>query len=136
VVFRDVAGVLVPLASLRASGTGSAFARGHGASFIDYQGPAHQLLAMTGFDCMRSHRIIIDLREAEAASLPRETVAHHGDGIYGNSMIGKEILHIGFVRCVRKISHKKLLHVTLLLVTGGCSRETPGGTERQDRKAD
>jgi hypothetical protein len=51
-------------------------------------------------------------------------------------VIGKEVLHVCFICSVRKISHKKLLHVTLLLVNGGCSRETPGGTERQDRKAD
>jgi hypothetical protein len=51
-------------------------------------------------------------------------------------MIGKEILHIRFIRCVRKIPHEKLLHFTLLLVNGGCSRETPGGTERKDRRTD
>ena len=85
---------------------------------------------MAGLNRVRGYRIVIDFREAEAAGLARETVPHDGDGIYGNSMIGKEILHIRFIRCVRKIPHEKLLHVTLLLVNGGCSRETPGGTER------
>jgi hypothetical protein len=51
-------------------------------------------------------------------------------------MIGKEILHFCLVCRVRKISHKKLLHFKLLPGTGDCSRETPGGTERQDRRAD
>jgi len=85
---------------------------------------------MTNLDGLGCGGIVTDFREAETAGLARETVPHDGNGIYGNSMIGKELLHIRFIRCIRKIPYEKFLHFTLLLVTGGCSREAPGGTER------
>ncbi len=85
---------------------------------------------MTRLHCVRGHGVVIDFGETETTRLTREAVPHHSDGIDGNSMIGKEILHVRFVRGIWKIPHEKLLHFTLLLVNGGYSRETPGGTER------
>lgn len=129
---------LVAFAALGASARTSAFAGGHGAGFVDHQRPAHQVQSMADFDSLGSQGIVVDFDKSKAPSLACETIAHNGDGVDRNSMIGKELLDLGFVRRIRKISDKKLFHFKFLLKLEAAAkrhrarvRDLNGGTDQQ-----
>src|SRR5580693_2682272 len=96
----------------------AAFARRHRTGFIHHHCSAHQILAVARVHRALRRRVVADLDKTKTASLPRETVTHDGYRIDRHAIIAKEVLHIRFVRRVREVSYKELLHLTLLTVTG------------------
>jgi hypothetical protein len=55
----------------------SAFTRG--ARFVHHNIAAHEILAVQALNGSVSFFVVVDLDEAEAAGLPRKSVAHQGD---------------------------------------------------------
>src|SRR5581483_2386298 len=96
----------------------TAFARSHGTGFVHHQSAAHQILAVAHIDGPLGRGVIVNFHEPEAPDLAGEAVAHNHHRVHVDTCISKEILKIRLVRGVQQISYEKLLHRTLLTVTG------------------
>lgn len=68
------------------------FARCHWARFVDYDGAAHQVLAMAGINGTLRGGIVTDFHKTKPTSLSSETIAHDGYRIDRHAILGKEIL--------------------------------------------
>jgi hypothetical protein len=69
----------------------TAFARDHGAGFVDHQGTSHQVAAVACFDGTIRCRVVVNFNEPESASLACETVTHHVHAVDGNTRLREEI---------------------------------------------
>ncbi len=100
---RDDRSLAVP-ASAPASGAARTSAFFHGTGFIDYQGPAHKLLSITGFDRVLDIRIL-HFSKAKSSGFVRKPVAHYTYGTGVNSLLLEPRSQICFGCAVGKIAN-------------------------------
>jgi hypothetical protein len=84
----------------------AAFARNHGASFVDHQSAAQEVAPIARFNCAVCGRVVVDFDESESAGLTCKTIAHHIHAIHGDTRLRKEIRYIGFGSRIREIAYK------------------------------
>ena len=92
----------------------AAFALSHRTRFVHHHRSSHELFVMARIDRLLGSRVVVCFDEAEASSLPGKAVAHDRHRIHIHACVCEEILDIRFVRTVREIPHKKLLHGALI----------------------
>src|SRR5690242_8035103 len=94
----------------------SALAGSHRPSFVHHQRSTQQLLAIATVHGSLRRGVIVNFDKPKTAGLPGKAIAHDSYRVHRDPLIGEEVLHIRFIRRIRKIPHEKLLHSQTLLL--------------------
>jgi hypothetical protein len=86
-----------------ASTSAVSLARHHGARFVHYHCPTHQIAAVASFDGVVRSSVIVDFDESKAAGFSSKSVAHHVHAVHGDPGLRKEIRYIGLRRRIREV---------------------------------
>jgi hypothetical protein len=81
-------------------------ARHHRASFVHYNGPAHKIAAVAGFNGMVGGRVIVDFDESKATRLSSKPITHYIHAVHGDTRLRKEIRYVGFSRRIGEVPYK------------------------------
>ncbi len=102
-------------AATAAGTSATAAALGLRPGLVDYEGAAHELLAVAVADGCLGLFVVLNLSESESASFPREPITYQRHAVHGDSGLREPILEIRLSRLIGKVSHVQF-HVSCYLL--------------------